>query len=370
MNKKHIWITVVLSVTLLLLVVIGTSGLTLMDTYKLTITASNEEYAKDLEDQAVFSVYRVATVTPLDDVEDYVFTEDGWASDELKNEYNSIVENTAVGVTPDWRPLAQLAANQLVDGKITPEIAATVKFGDTVDLEPGLYLVMAGDIYSDDAVVELGTDEENYTGKYTYKKNTETDDVIVQLNTKDYKYLFSQAMIQALPYRASTAEEFDGHTIDLKIKIDRREQTGTLVIRKKLETYSVSDGPDAATFSFQVAGLDESDPTATRMYTLIFDSTGEKEIKIIGIPIGTKVTVTEDDNPLYQCLNPVQSETIDSTEEVFELEFVNNYVPRLSEHGSIDNHFEYGENGWDYVVKDADSFEVVDDLTEEGSPEE
>lgn len=235
----------------------------------------------------------------------------------------------------DWEAMAAEAAVVAKDQEVTA--SGTVGTG-IKDLEVGLYLIVAQDAQS-----------------------------------AEYNYQFQPYLI-SLPnnyYSAEVEGSSDDWVYDVKnvsLKPERTDRYGDLLIEKVLNTYNATVG--GAAFVFQVEAVKDYKATGdvadeqvvySDVVSLNFDAAGAKQILIPDLPAGAKVTVSEIyqggsyeavGDTVKQVTILAKEEDAQQASEPVTVSFENTYDNRLNGGTSVVNHFENGENGWEWTQQD------------------
>lgn len=232
--------------------------------------------------------------------------------------------------TEDWAEMAA-DAMEVATGKEPTATSTAMKGFD--GLEVGLYLVVA--------------------------KETES---------ATFKYSFTPYLV-SLPNNNYYQTQNDDWVYDVKTSLKplREDRYGDLVIEKELSVFNETVG--GATFVFQIeatkdyaTGNGESDlkTVYSDVVSITFEKPGVQQVLVEQIPAGAKVTVTEVySGGSYTAVGDIIKNTIivadnnetadaekDSAAQVF---FENTYDGRLNGGCGVVNHFEQGENGWQWT---------------------
>jgi hypothetical protein len=183
----------------------------------------------------------------------------------------------------------------IAENSIEPDKTVTIE-SETAEtkLEPGVYLVQAESVTTD-----------------------------------DYRYDFSPSLV-AIP-----------GTYEMQLKPEQHPLTGDLIITKTLPEYHSLTGTPL--FVFDVEAVDKDGKTVfSDVVSLAFDAGAVKSAKVTDIPVGSTVTVTE----VYATASykvsgaPSVEVTIVSGEDPAEAAFTNDYDDSLIYGTGVVNHFE------------------------------
>jgi hypothetical protein len=261
---------------------------------ELSIAYAQNDYDDLKETEVSVNLYKVASMD----------TEGNYT---VLSAYEKVLDLTGAYVTDDDTDATlslkadQLAAsseqilNIIAENNTKPEDTLTIT-GDEVQakLVPGVYLVQAESV-----------------------------------TTENYRYDFSPSLV-AIP-----------GTYEMKLKPEQHPLTGDLVITKTLPEYHSLTGTPL--FVFDVEAVDDDGNTVfSDVVSLAFDAGIVKSAKVTGIPVGSKVTVTEVyATAAYEVSGASSVEvTIVSDEEPATVEFTNDYNDGLIYGTGVVNHFE------------------------------
>ena len=338
----------------------------------LTVEATNNDEMKADIDKAnvVVDVYRVATAKKNGtyDVYDYTLVDDFKNLKVPKSKDGSTVDISKLD-NDGWQKLADDAAKEVGQASSGSGIDhVTVDAGTKLDtIDNGLYLLMAHgkDVpvtYDEDGAAELHAYSEIY----------------------DYEF---EPVLVAVPNKAAdeqgkigTAQSYGAWLTDVTVtlKPERGPQYGSIKIIKSL------DKPvnEPRSFVFHLVGEKPDGGTYDNYAEVHFESGQENETIVTHIPVGTKITVTEESTSgtgYKLSVGDTSEKTIvadrvvndkDSGVEMVSVLFVNTPDGRF-EHGyGIENKFVLseaigeGESSWDW------KFIPVQDQYVEDAPEQ
>jgi hypothetical protein len=308
----------------------------------LTVSVENSMFLDHADKMTIpVSVYRVAEV----DVSGHFTAVVPFAG-------MSFADVSSSTTAEDWSRLAKEAERCLNDIKETGSIeaAGSVKIvmtegsqtaeGTIGDLATGLYLVTAEPVYNKD-----------YTAEYTFS-----------------------SYLTALPgnaYAAPDGENLgDAEVTDdwnynpvIGLKAEWQQQTGRLIVTKRLENYNETLGP--VSFGFHIIGRDDNDNIIYDNFIKIdMDNAESKSETVINLPAGMKMTVTEEyQGGSYKLVQKipegdliiVPDHVVDAGEkEVAEVTFTNRYDGGNRGGYGVTNHFydSDGNGGWQVEKKE------------------
>ena len=309
----------------------------------LTVVSTNSTDARFVEDvkkaDVVVDVYRVADAVKDGTYDTYNYVNWDKAFADLQTRFDEISANRD-STASDWQTLYEdmaklapsatpvVAAEKVVDGQVE------------VDLNDGLYLVMAHGTKAKDA----------YSETYAYTFPPTMVSLPTKINIQD------GSMTNPIYTDWTSGEWLTEATIMLKSS--RVPLFGKLVINKEVEDFS----GEKATFVFEITGTNAFGGELDTMYAAI-TYPDQVSTEITGILAGSTVTVTETEiytGARYQHVSGdgstaliVADELVDETHPVATVYFVNkpdgDNVPG---HG-VENHFAYNsETGdWDFTPR-------------------
>lgn len=290
----------------------------------------NDAYLEDFNKMSIpVSVYRVADVgvtgqdfTPVEPFGDM--------------DFSKISQKPAEVTATDWQELAQQA--EAIRRDAEPEAAGEVEVqaeagsdqpaqGTVSGLTPGLFLVVAGEVYNPD-----------YTVQYHFTP------YLTALPSSDYTLA------------GSGSDEWVYDTT-IGLKADATPQLGRLNIVKTLQDFNETLGQ--ATFVFHIVGVNKFGVTEyEEVESMTFSAAGSETVTLEDIPAGLTVTVTEVySGASYTIDGPDKDTALIWSEaavsagaaEEASVAFRNRYDGGNRGGYGVTNHFESdGEGGWEW----------------------
>ncbi len=280
-------------------------------TIKLAGSDSGDSQVKDLGTEA--ELYLVAYANPDDNYDTYNYDFEGTQFESLKSDFNQ-----QTYTSDDWKELVG-KVKAFVDDKdnnIQPD--KTVKVGDPIDLQNGLYLVIIPNTAND---------------KYSFT----FEPVLVSLPGKTIDPATQQ------PYTTTDKGEWTNDvtaTYRINVKWSMEPRKGGLKINKTVSSFN----GEPATFTFLIEG--KTDAGDYQNYAAVqFDSAGVHSTTVNGIPAGYEYTVTEIDSGAGYQTDGANAQKVtvvaDQTADVQTAEVSFNNVPNDSgkQGYGIENHF-------------------------------
>ena len=236
----------------------------------------------------------------------------------------------------DYAKLANACLQEVKkDGSgITPTATATASGYKASNLKAGLYLIIP------QGAAKATKDGTIYG---------------VTFDTDEYSYLFTP-VLTFLPGKdvmdpSGNPNTAYGNWIDdatVVLKSTRNDREGAIEIVKTLDRYSAKT---PGSFVFRVVATKDGKTTYDNVVTINFDSAGQKSAKVEGIPVGSKVTITEEYDGASYTVTSDKTQTIASVSasEVKQVTFENDYDETFHGGGSITNHFSNeGGSAWSW----------------------
>lgn len=247
-----------------------------------------------------------------------------------------------------WAEVAQSAANTvLASDTYTPD-QKDIKTGTKIELQSGLYLLVAHK-KGDADYVKTVIDEDG---------NSRT---VTQVRTDKHLYTFAPELV-SLPSKLpengaiNTANPGDWiYDLEVNLKPELNDLKGKLEIVKTLRTFDTAYGP--ATFVFQLDWY-ENGKHYSDVRTITFSSSG-KQVLTVELPVGVTVTVTEIySGAKYEIVGSAEGTAVIEADEVARVEFINDYDEDSPPNGggTITNKFTYSDGEW-HVTQQVDSTE-------------
>ena len=225
---------------------------------------------------------------------------------------SAIEEVDSETTAAEWEGFAVLAKETVEAGLVAETATGTTANGSvTFDgLDVGLYLVDAQTVLSP-------------TSEYTFNP------VIVAVPNNYFYTTGNEEWVYDL-----TGENA------VVLKPEQADRFGNLEIEKTLDAFNDSVG--GATFVFQVEAVKNGELVYSDVVSMTFDSAGQKNLVIEGIPAGAVVTVTEVYSGASYTLTSDGSQTVTIlADEVVGTEFTNTYDEGLNSGDGLVNHFSY-----------------------------
>lgn len=284
------------------------------------------EFGSDLKDMEIpVYIYKVADVDATGD-----YTElEGFESLKL----DEINDKTTAD---EW--LAKAAeADKLTDGK-KADAEVTLKGGAAKQekLSTGMYLVDAQPTYSLDYA-------------YEYKFNP----YLIALPDNDFY---------------TTGNDDWIYDVNVGLKPEREQLYGKLEIIKTLKEYNQSFGETSFVFDIKVYDRDDKEhkqpPVYSNVVSTRHNGPGSKSVIIDHIPAGGDVVVTEVySGSSYVIEGEDRKESVIISDigvengygDMASVEFVNVYNDEVIPGYGVTNHFEHGDNGWEWEPLDDNS---------------
>jgi len=259
---------------------------------KLGIVPAGEELREGLKDEKlVYDLYQIAGLDVSSGNGSLIFS----LRDLYKNGDRPVTISTDMDAS-SWKKEAAKAFVTAVTRDEPLISGAALKPGEKLekddrgrDLAPALYLVIARGAETDPADPE------------SYADFSDPENPVTKVLSGDYLYTFAPVLI-VLPYTASDIDENPRTTdsgewnydVTVHLKPERESRFGSIRIIKKLLTFN--EKADAV-FTFRVKGVYKDEVVCDREVILSFDSSEDRfrEAVIGGLPVGTEITVTEEE---------------------------------------------------------------------------
>ncbi|MCM1283562.1 MAG: DUF5979 domain-containing protein [Muribaculaceae bacterium] len=234
---------------------------------------------------------------------------------------------TADSKASDWEAIAALAQKDAAAGKADAAIVLKNGVGSVSDLPTGLYLVLADSVQTD-----------------------------------AYAYDFTCGLISA-PENAwlsmgQLPDEWVYDQIAVTLKPTRNPLAGEVLITKTLKGYNPSLGNPL--FAFDVEVYNGNTVVYSNVVSLSFTQEGSKSVTVSGLPVGSRVVVTEVySGASYTAVSPTKV-TIEKLEagEPAKADFTNAYADKLVYGNGVVNHFSYDGSGYSWTQQTDNSSTV------------
>lgn len=351
-----------------------TREMTVKVTAEANVAARLADVDADKYGTICYDLYRIADVT---DYAGFAFeTLDAYSA--LDDEIRAAADILAEGEeTVDWSEVAQDAAGVILGGEgsavnaLNPETTAgyaSLKLGDTVSVEKGLYLLVARSSIEGATVVK-SVAQADASGEGTTAETKLATYTLID----SYLYTFTPQLVcvPTTESKSSLTEDWV-YAQEIVLKMTMAPATGSIVIDKTLTGYY--DGAENATFVFQVDTYypDETKLYASEVYGMTFTAAGSQSVTVNGLPIGATVKVSE----VYSGVNYTRK--VD-TPEVITLtvaegdaqhaSFTNERTTNRSGGGGVTNYFVYqaqedGSLGWSWVQRSDGNISTSNGLTD------